>query len=90
VWYKNDVMAIRRIVMLLVVLMVVLAPPLAMALSDCAGMSADCEGPCGSTTALSRVPVRASIPGPSWPTELAAIPHAPAAPARLVDLPPRP
>jgi hypothetical protein len=83
-------MAMRRMLVLAVVLMVVLAPALAMAISDCAGMSADCEGPCGSTTAISRVLVRASIPGPSWPTDPVAIPHAPAAPVRLVDLPPRP
>jgi hypothetical protein len=82
-------MTIRRVLVLVVVLLVVLAPALAMAVSNCAGMSADCEGPCGSTTGVSHALV-ASIPDPSWSTDLGVIPHAPAAPVRLVDLPPRP
>lgn len=82
-------MAKRRILVLAVVLVMVLAPALAMAVSNCAGMSADCEGPCGTTAGIATV-VMSSIPHPSQSANLAVIPHAPAAPVRLLDLPPRP
>lgn len=83
-------MAMRRTLVLAVVLTLVLAPALAVAVSNCAGMSADCEGPCGTTTGVSTGVVMPSIPQPSWSADLAVIPHAPVAPVRLIDLPPRP
>lgn len=79
----------KRILMLAVVLVMVLAPALAMAVSNCAGMSTDCEGPCGTTAGVANV-VMSSIPHPSQPANLAAISHAPVVPVLLLDLPPRP
>jgi hypothetical protein len=83
-------MAMRGTLMLAVVLMLVLAPALAVAVSNCAGMSADCEGPCGTSTGVSSSVLLPSVPQPSWSADPVVIPHAPVAPVRLVDLPPRP
>lgn len=80
----------RRTLVFAVVLTLVLAPALAVAVSNCAGMSADCEGPCGSTTGVSTMVVMTSVPQPSWSADPAIIPRAPVAPVRLIDLPPRP
>jgi hypothetical protein len=90
VCYKLAKVTMRLLAVLAVVLMVVLAPALAMAVSNCAGMSADCEGPCGTTTAVSTALVMPSILHLWWSAGLASIPHAPVAPVRLIDLPPRP
>ena len=90
VCYKGEGMTMRRTLVLAVVLTLVLAPALAVAVSNCAGMSADCEGPCGTTTGVSTGVVLPSITLASWSADVAVIPHAPVAPVRLIDLPPRP
>jgi hypothetical protein len=90
VCYKGEGMTMRRTLLLALVLTLVLAPALAVAVSNCAGMGADCEGPCGTTAGVSTGIVLPSITLTSWSADVSVIPHAPVAPVRLIDLPPRP
>lgn len=82
-------MTVRRVLILAVVLVAVLAPSLAVAVHNCAAMSADCEGPCGTSTSTLVSPTSAPCPQLLADDVPGVALHAPRIPVRLPDIPPR-
>lgn len=82
-------MTVRGVLVLLAVIVAVLAPSLALAVHNCAGMSTDCEGPCGTATPA-LVPLT-SAPGLDLAADdVPGVPlHLMLTPVRLLDVPPR-
>jgi hypothetical protein len=82
-------MARRFVLLLVLVFMTVLAPALALAANNCAGMSADCDGPCG----IAQGAVGEAFIVEGAESLVSSVPyvvlHTPAAPVLPLDPPPR-
>ena len=80
-----------RMLVLLLLTTLVVAPPVAMASEHCAGMSYSCEAPCGASPCA----VFPSLPASTVPELVANIEgqpagHLPASPFALFEPPPKP
>lgn len=78
-----------RFLLVALVLLTVLAPALALAANNCAGMGADCDGPCGTAQGV----VGESLIVEGAQSLVSSVTHVvlqrPAAPVRALDPPPR-
>lgn len=82
-------MAKRVVLLMMLVFMTVVAPALALAANNCAGMGADCDGPCGTSEGAFGEPL--ILEGAL--NRVSSVPHVvlqrPPAPVRTLDPPPR-
>lgn len=84
-------MTLGRVLVLILLAALVVAPPVAMASDHCAGMSYTCEAPCGASSCAVFPPLPVSMT-PELVASIEAQPpgHLPASPFALLDPPPKP
>ena len=84
-------MTLGRMLVLLLLTALVVAPPVAMASDHCAGMSYTCEAPCGASPCAVVPPLLVSM-APELVASIEGQPagHLPASPFALLEPPPKP
>jgi len=84
-------MMLGRVLVLVLLAALVVAPPVAMASDHCAGMSYTCEAPCGASPCAVSHPLPASM-APELVASIEAQPpaHLRASPVALFERPPKP
>lgn len=84
-------MTLGRLLVLLLLTTLVVAPPVAMASDHCAGMSYSCEAPCGASPCAVFPPLPISM-APELVASIEGQPpaHLPTSPVALLEPPPKP
>lgn len=84
-------MTLGRVLVLILLAALVVAPPVAMASDHCAGMSYTCEVPCGASPCAVFPPLPFSM-APELVVSIEDLPpgHLPASPFALLEPPPKP
>ena len=79
----------RLLLLMILVFMTLVAPALALAANNCAGMGADCDGPCGTSQGAVGEPLILEGAQSLVSSVPYVVPQRPPAPVRTLDPPPR-